>query len=101
MSPEGSMEPVAPGLLVSSNGYAGRGPARVSRVGDLVPGLVTRLSTSQLFSVWMGTVVLCGFGYWLGAVIGEHGLMEAGSPIGANLHGLLSALYFSFVTATS
>jgi hypothetical protein len=49
----------------------------------------------------MGTVVLCGFGYWLGAVIGEHRLMEAGSPIGANLHGLLSALYFSFVTATS
>jgi hypothetical protein len=49
----------------------------------------------------MGTVVLCGFGYWLGAVIGEHRLMEAGSPVGADLHGLLSALYFSFVTATS
>jgi potassium channel LctB len=101
LPPEGSMAPVEPRLVVSPDGYAGRGPARLSRDGDLVPGLVARLSTSQLFSVWMGTVVLCGFGYWLGAVIGEHQLMEAGSPVGADLHGLLSALYFSFVTATS
>jgi hypothetical protein len=63
--------------------------------------LVDRLSTFQLFLLWIGAVVLCGIGYWLGALIGEHGLVEEGSTVGADLRGLASALYFSFATATS
>jgi len=96
--------PIGPLLTVSADGYAGRGPARVSSArswNDSVLGLVERLSTFQLFLLWIGTVLLCGFVYWLGALIGEHGLVEAGSPLAANLSGLGSALYFSFVTATS
>jgi len=99
--PQQETESVRPSLLVSSEGYAGVGPARVSGGNDSVLGLVGRLSTSQLFLVWIGTVVLCGFGYWFGALVGEHGLVEAGAPVGADLRGLLDALYFSFVTATS
>lgn len=102
--PERQAPPVGPRLVVSPDGRAGRGPARVSRDrrwNDSVLGLTDRLSTYQLFLVWLGTVVLCGFGYWIDAFIGEHGLVQAGSPVGADLRGLVTSLYFSFVTATS
>jgi len=46
-------------------------------------------------------ILLSGFAYWLGALMGEHGLVEGGHPVGADLKGFASALYFSFVTATS
>jgi Ion channel len=93
-----------PGLGVSPNGYFGTGPARVmrnSRWHDSISGIIAQLSTAQLFLIWIVTVVLCGLGYWAGALLGEHGLVEAGAPIGTNFNGLLSSLYFSFVTATS
>jgi potassium channel LctB len=96
--------PIGPALAVSQDGHAGRGPARISRGrrgNDAVPGFVERLSTFQLFLIWIGAVLLSGFGYWLGALVGEHGLVEGGTPVGASLGGLGSALYFSFVTATS
>jgi hypothetical protein len=64
-------------------------------------GLIDRLSTLQLFLVWIGTVLLCGFGYWVGALLGEHGLIDGNQALGTGIHGLASALYFSFVTATS
>lgn len=95
---------VGPALVVSRDGQAGRGPARVSRGprwNDSVLGFIERLSTFQLFLIWIGAVVLSGFGYWLGALVGEHGLVEGGTPVGASLKGMGSALYFSFVTATS
>ena len=93
-----------PALGESTNGYLGSGPARVkrdSRRHDSVSEIIGRLSTAQLFLAWIVTVVLCGLGYWAGALLGEHGLVEAGVPVGTNLHGLLGSLYFSFVTATS
>ncbi len=95
--------PVGPQLSVSPDGMIGRVPARLTRWRwhDAVPELIDRLSTFQLFMVWAATVLFCGIGYWLGAVAGEHGLMEAGTPLGSDLHGLGGALYFSFVTATS
>jgi potassium channel LctB len=93
-----------PQLRVSPDGLAGQGPARVlsrPRWNDSIAGLIDRLSTLQLFLVWIGTILLCGLGYWLAALAGEHGLIEANRPIGTGLHGLATALYFSFVTATS
>jgi Ion channel len=95
---------IGPELAVSQDGHAGRGPARVTRGrrwNDGVAGFVDRLSTFQLFLIWIGAVLLSGFGYWLGALVGDHGLFEGGVPVGASLGGLGSALYFSFVTATS
>ncbi len=93
-----------PPLTVSPDGAIGRGPARVSRMrrfDNSVLDLIQRRSALQLFLIWMGMIALCGVGYWLGALMGEHGLVEAGHPLAADLNGLASALYFSFVTATS
>ena len=96
--------PTGPPLAVSLNGDAGRGPARLSRMDrwdKSVLGLVERRSTLELFIIWIVTIVLSGSCYWLGALMGEHGLVEAGHPVAADLNGFASALYFSFVTATS
>jgi len=93
-----------PPLSISPDGEIGRGPARVSRMrrfDNSVLDLVQQRSTLQLFLIWIGTILLSGFAYWLGARIGAHGLVEAGHPVGADLNGFGSALYFSFVTATS
>jgi Ion channel len=71
------------------------------RLDNSVLDLVQRRSTLQLFLIWIGTILLSGIAYWLGALMGEHGLVEGGLPVGADLKGFASALYFSFVTATS
>jgi Ion channel len=93
-----------PPLTVSQDGAIGRGPARVSRMRRLdksVLDLVQQRSTLQLFLIWIGAILLSGVAYWIGALAGEHALVEAGRPLGADLNGFGSALYFSFVTATS
>ncbi len=71
------------------------------RLDKSVLDLVQQRSTLQLFLIWIGAIVLSGLAYWIGALAGEHGLVEAGRPLGADLNGFASALYFSFVTATS
>lgn len=96
--------PAGPPLGVSPSGAVGRGPARVSRMrrfDNSFLDLVQRRSTLQLFLIWIGTILLSGCCYWLGALIGDHGLLEGGRPVGADLKGFASAVYFSFVTATS
>ena len=105
--PEAEPDPAVvagPPLAVSQDGILGRGPARVSRMRRLdksVLDLVQQRSTLQLFMLWIGAILLSGLAYWLGALAGDHGLIEAGRPLGADLNGFGSALYFSFVTATS
>lgn len=71
------------------------------RLDKSVLDLVQQRSTLQLFLIWIGAILLSALAYWLGALVGEHGLVEAGRPVGADLSGFASALYFSFVTATS
>ena len=96
--------PFGPPLTVSSTGELGRAPARVSqmrRFDKSFLDMVHQRSTLQLFLIWIGMILLSGIAYWLGALVGEHGLVEVGRPVGANLKGFASALYFSFVTATS
>ncbi len=46
-------------------------------------------------------VIASGMLYWLGNFIDSHGLVENGEPIGTGFKGWLTAIYFSFVTATS
>jgi len=96
--------PAGPSLAASPTGDLGRGPARLSRMrrfDNSLLDLVERRSALQLSLIYIGTILLSGFAYWLGALVGEHGLVEAGRPVGADLNGFASALYFSFVTATS
>jgi hypothetical protein len=55
----------------------------------------------RLFVIWLSVIVACGVGYWLIDSIGEPGLVEAGTRIHGSLRGLVEAVYFSFITATS
>lgn len=58
-------------------------------------------SYGVLIGIWLGMVLGLGTLYWLltPSILG--GLLEAGEPISFDLHGLVTAIYFSFVTATS
>jgi hypothetical protein len=60
-----------------------------------------RQSTFQLFLAWLEMIVLCGVMYWLAGLSRHHGLLAGGTPVDMSLRGLATALYFSFVTATS
>lgn len=93
-----------PPLSVSPSGEIGRAPARLSQMrrwDNSALSLLHRRSALQLFLIWIAMILLSGAGYWLVALAGKQGLIEAGAPVGADLKGLGSALYFSFVTATS
>jgi hypothetical protein len=69
--------------------------------GNALLDLIERLSPAQLFSVWLGMVIASGSVYWLTGFSRHPGLVDGGRPIAGTLGGLLSALYFSFVTTTS
>lgn len=59
-------------------------------------------SVGALFWLWLEIVLGCGVAYWLMAWASPRfALMSNGGPIATGLRGLLPALYFSAVTATS
>jgi len=74
---------------------------RLEQLGTAVLDLVDSVSTAQLFVIWLAVIVACGDAYWLIDLSYGAGLMEAGARVGTNLSGLLTAVYFSFITATS
>ena len=63
--------------------------------------MIESLSATQIFFVWLAMVVVCGALYWLTGFSRHPGLVDSGRPIAGTFEGLLSALYFSFVTTTS
>jgi rhodanese-related sulfurtransferase len=93
-----------PPLTVSPSGEIGRVPARSSQMrrwDRSVLSLIHRRSALQLFLIWIAMILLSGVGYWLVALVSNYGLAESGTPVGTDLKGFGTALYFSFVTATS
>jgi hypothetical protein len=59
-------------------------------------------SVPALFSLWLQIVIGCGVVYWLIALLFPGlALISNGQPIASGIGGLLPALYFSAVTATS
>jgi potassium channel LctB len=56
---------------------------------------------NNLLSMWLMLVAVCGFVYWGLSALGYVSLLEAGHPLLPDFHGLSTAIYFSFVTATS
>jgi len=79
-------------------------PAAVKRERDRGRALVDlfeRRSTADLVILWFGTIGACALLYWLLSTTTMGGLREGSRPIEGGLRGLLTALYFSFVTATS
>jgi hypothetical protein len=75
-------------------------PAHRER-GRALVDLFERRSTADLVILWFGTIFACAVLYWLLSKTPIGGLREGSGPIDGGLHGLLTALYFSFVTATS
>lgn len=70
--------------------------------GNALLDIIERVSTAQLFLLWLGIILLCGGTYWLAGFSHSQGLIErGGSYVDATLAGLLTSIYFSFVTATS
>ena len=63
--------------------------------------LFERRTTADLVFLWFGTIVTCAVVYWLLSEVSMGGLREGGTSIERGVRGLLTALYFSFVTATS
>ena len=75
--------------------------SRYHRWGILVLDFIERQSASNLFLTWLTMIVLCSIVYWLSGLLADPGLKEQGRPVDFGLRGVMTALYFSFVTATS
>jgi hypothetical protein len=71
------------------------------QLGTAILELVDRISIARLFAIWLAVIVACGAAYWLIDFSSGAGLVEDGARVGTNLSGLLTAIYFSFITATS
>jgi hypothetical protein len=69
--------------------------------GRVLVDLFERRSTADLVILWFGTIGACAVLYWLLSLTTIGGLREGARPIEGGLRGLLTAVYFSFVTATS
>jgi rhodanese-related sulfurtransferase len=63
--------------------------------------LLEKSSFITLLGVWLGMVLVFGFIYAAGSVIQGSGLREDGRLLGRSLPDIMTAIYFSFVTATS
>jgi hypothetical protein len=93
---------------VARAGISARGRSEVAAPSSAViaasAGFVDTLSNrsiASLFTLWLGIVVGSGMVYWLFEWLQTSGLQTNGAPIAHDVHGLLAALYFSAVTATS
>jgi hypothetical protein len=76
-------------------------PSRHAWSTAFVNALADR-SVEQLFRLWLEIVIGCGLAYWLLATMWPRfALMTSAGPVAQGLQGLLPALYFSAVTATS
>jgi hypothetical protein len=58
-------------------------------------------SFGTLLAIWLAVVLGSGVAYWLPGLWGATTLLQGGTPVPFTLEGLGTALYFSFVTATS
>jgi rhodanese-related sulfurtransferase len=63
--------------------------------------LLERSSFVTLLGVWLGMVLVFGLIYGAGSLIPGSGLKENGRLLDRSLPDILTAVYFSFVTATS
>jgi hypothetical protein len=69
--------------------------------GNKLVELIDRQSTSRLFMLWIALALVFAVAYWAAGLVHHSGLYEEGRRLDGSLHGLVSALYFSFVTVTS
>ena len=92
--------PSAPSASSAHSTHAARPTPRRSLSSRFVDALADR-SVGALFRLWIGIVLLCAVVYWLLAWSPRDVLMSSSGAVETGLRGLLPALYFSAVTATS
>ena len=91
--------PTGAGGPPAASGAAAGAPARRrDRMGLLEA--IDLLSVQGWIASWAGMVVGCGLLYWLAGATGG-GLEAEGEPVPSSFGGLVTALYFSVVTATT
>ena len=71
------------------------------RWGNAIVEAIDRRSTSQVFLIWLEIIAGYALFYWFAATIGLGGLHDRGISVDAGVRGIATAIYFSFVTATS
>ncbi len=98
LRPIGAGSTGAPGRRAAS-GLPGAGH-RADRWSDALDRVVG-LPAQALIGLWLGIILAFGLLYWVPAVFGRVTLTAAGEPVPGTLHGLWTALYFSFVTGLS
>jgi hypothetical protein len=70
-------------------------------LGDAVFDVIDSLSTAGVFAIWLALILVCAIVYWFSGFGGHPALTEGGTSVAADRAGLWTAIYFSFVTATS
>src|SRR5439155_25618929 len=83
-------------------------PRAIARVVTPISGALARFvyaqadrPVSSLFRLWLAMVAACAAAYWILQWLPGGALESNGAAVAPDLRGLLSALYFSAVTATS
>ncbi len=78
-------------------------PVRAPRrdLSEIALDLVDRLSAGRLFAIWLALILGCALLYWFAALFGRPVLTGDTTSAGAYVSGFWTAVYFSFVTATS
>jgi hypothetical protein len=79
----------------------GSRPAPRSRDVSWLLDRVGEWSVPKLLAIWLGMVVGMGAIYWMWTALRGDGLRSASGPLGSGWGDLLTAIYFSFVTALS
>lgn len=63
--------------------------------------VLANCSMEQLLSFWLGMILACGLIYWVAGLAIERGLQAGDAAVTTDVSGLVTAIYFSFVTALS
>ena len=92
----------APALVVArAPGREEHAPRTPHTTSTRALDALAAMSVAALFRLWIAIVVGCGAVYFMLGFAAPASLATASGPIGAGVGGLLSAMYFSAVTATS
>ncbi len=75
--------------------------SRSVELGNAILDRIEERSTSELFALWLALAAVSGLLYWIIGLLPGHGLTANGRPIPFDVSGLLTAVYFSFVSITS
>jgi potassium channel LctB len=100
--------PVGAPLLADPDVVTTGGAAATAGARDSAPTASARFvdalaerSVGALFRLWTEIVVVCGVVYWLLLWTNRSALTSGGASVGTDVRGLMAAIYFSAVTATS